>query len=34
MDNTTDNPPEKNLVKEILAWKKKREAVRNMRREV
>jgi quinolinate synthase len=27
MDNTTDNPPEKNLVKEILAWKKKREAV-------
>jgi quinolinate synthase len=27
MDNTTDNPPEKNLVKEILTWKKKREAV-------
>ena len=27
MNNTTDNPPEKNLVKDILAWKKKREAV-------
>jgi len=27
MNNTTDNPPKKNLVKEILAWKKKREAV-------
>ncbi len=27
MDNIADNPPEKNLVKEILAWKKKREAV-------
>ena len=27
MDNTTDNPLEKNLVKEILSWKKKREAV-------
>ena len=27
MDNTTGNPPEKNLVKEISAWKKKREAV-------
>jgi len=27
MDNTIDNPPEKNLVKEILTWKKKREAV-------
>ena len=27
MDNITDNPPEKNLVKDILAWKKKREAV-------
>jgi len=27
MDNATGNPPEKNLVKEILAWKKKREAV-------
>ena len=27
MDNTTDNPPENNLVKDILAWKKKREAV-------
>ena len=27
MDNTTDNHPEKNLVKDILAWKKKREAV-------
>ncbi|MFH1938742.1 MAG: quinolinate synthase NadA [bacterium] len=27
MNNTTDNPPKKNLVKEIFAWKKKREAV-------
>ncbi len=27
MNNTTDNPSKKNLVKEILAWKKKREAV-------
>ena len=27
MDNIADNPTEKNLVKEILAWKKKREAV-------
>ncbi len=27
MDNTTGNPPENNLVKDILAWKKKREAV-------
>jgi len=27
MDNITDNPPEENLVKKILAWKKKREAV-------
>jgi len=27
MNNTTSNPPEKNLVKEILYWKKKREAV-------
>ena len=27
MDNTTDNLPENNLVKDILAWKKKREAV-------
>ena len=27
MDNATGNPPEKNLVKEILFWKKKREAV-------
>ena len=27
MNNTTDNPPKKILVKEILAWKKKREAV-------
>ena len=27
MNNTTDNPPKKKLVKEILAWKKKREAV-------
>jgi quinolinate synthase len=27
MNNTTDNHPKKNLVKEILAWKKKREAV-------
>ncbi len=27
MNNTTSNPPEKNLVKEILSWKIKREAV-------
>lgn len=27
MDNTNDNPQENNLVKDILAWKKKREAV-------
>jgi quinolinate synthase len=27
MNNTTDNPPKKILVKEISAWKKKREAV-------
>lgn len=27
MDNVTGNPPEKNLVKEILFWKKKRKAV-------
>jgi len=27
MNNTTGNPPENNLVKEILAWKIKREAV-------
>jgi len=27
MNNTTHNPPKKNLVKEIFAWKKKREAV-------
>jgi len=27
MDNTTDNHPEKNLVKEILFWKKEREAI-------
>lgn len=27
MDNATGNPPEKNLVKEILFWKKKRKAV-------
>jgi len=27
MNNITSNPPEKNLVKEILSWKKKREAV-------
>jgi len=27
MDNTADTAPEKNLVKEILTWKKKREAV-------
>jgi len=27
MENTIDNPSEKNIVKEILAWKKKREAV-------
>ena len=27
MDNTTDNPPKRNLVKDILAWKEKREAV-------
>jgi quinolinate synthase len=27
MDSTTDNPPENNLVKNILTWKKKREAV-------
>jgi len=27
MDNTIDNPPEKNIVKEISAWKEKREAV-------
>ena len=27
MDNIADNPPEENLIKEILAWKKKREAV-------
>jgi quinolinate synthase len=27
MNNTTDNPPENNLVKEILSWKKKREAI-------
>ena len=27
MNNTTDNPPKKILIKEILAWKKKREAV-------
>ncbi len=27
MDNTTDNPPEENLIKEILAWKKKRGAL-------
>ena len=27
MENTIDNPSEKNLVKDILAWKKKREAV-------
>ncbi len=27
MDNTTGNPSENNLVKDILAWKKKREAV-------
>ena len=27
MDNTTGNHPENNLVKDILAWKKKREAV-------
>ncbi|MCJ7657006.1 MAG: quinolinate synthase NadA, partial [Candidatus Atribacteria bacterium] len=27
MSNTNDNPPKINLVKEILAWKKKREAV-------
>ena len=25
MNNTTDNPPKKNLVKEILAWKKKKK---------
>ncbi|HAJ33970.1 MAG TPA: quinolinate synthase [Candidatus Atribacteria bacterium] len=27
MNNTTDSPSNKNLVKEILSWKKKREAV-------
>lgn len=27
MDNATGNPPENNLVKEILFWKKKREAI-------
>lgn len=27
MDNATGNPPEKNLIKEILFWKKKREAI-------
>ncbi|MCJ7814090.1 MAG: quinolinate synthase NadA, partial [Candidatus Atribacteria bacterium] len=27
MNNKTDNPTKINLVKEILAWKKKREAV-------
>jgi len=27
MENTIDNPSEKNIVKEISAWKKKREAV-------
>lgn len=27
MNNKIDNPPKKNLIKEILAWKKKREAV-------
>ncbi len=27
MDNTTGNPPEKNLVEKILFWKKEREAV-------
>ncbi|OQY40790.1 quinolinate synthase [Candidatus Atribacteria bacterium 4572_76] len=27
MDNTTGSPPKRNLIKEILAWKKKREAI-------
>jgi len=27
MNNKSSNPPEKNLVKDILAWKKKREAI-------
>jgi quinolinate synthase len=27
MDNTADNSPGENLIKEILTWKKKREAV-------
>ncbi len=27
MDNSTSSPSNKNLVKEILSWKKKREAV-------
>ncbi len=27
MDNTTENPPENNLIKEISTWKKKREAI-------
>lgn len=27
MDNKTDNQPKKNLIKEILSWKEKREAV-------
>jgi len=27
MDNTTGSPPKRNLIKEILAWKRKREAI-------